>query len=102
MSDAGKVFSVGYDKSICLFDSERPRETLVRFEGCHAGAVCSVAFDADNNWLITGSYDGVVKIWSQEGRFLDSFEGLSDQGCVLRARNAALLDDGQRPPHHGL
>ena len=34
--------------------------------------------DADNNWLITGSYDGVVKIWSQEGRFLDSFEGLSD------------------------
>ena len=78
VSDAGEVFSVGYDKSICLFDSERPRETLVRFEGCHAGAICSVAFDADNNWLITGSYDGVVKIWSQEGRFLDSFEGLSD------------------------
>ena len=69
---------MGYGKSICLFESERAKETLVRFEECHAGVICSLAFDADKNWLITGSYKGAVKIWSQEGRFLDSFEGLSD------------------------
>jgi len=78
VSDAGRVFSTGYDKCICMFDSERPKDTLVKYEKCHDGAICSVAFDTDNNWLVTGSYDGTVKIWSQEGRCLDVFEGLSD------------------------
>jgi WD40 repeat protein len=50
----------------------------VKFEKCHNGAICSLAYDSDNNWIITGSYDGTVKIWSQEGRCLDVFEGLAD------------------------
>jgi len=95
-SESGKLFSAGYDKSICVYDSvldtERPREPEVlkdnchkrsrepdhKFENCHGGAICSLAFDFDHNWLITGSYDGCVKIWSQEGRCLDVFEGLCD------------------------
>eukprot|EP00959_Pyramimonas_sp_CCMP1952_P459469 9478309-Pyramimonas_sp.AAC.1 len=76
MSDSGQYtpFGVligqtpGYDKAICMYDSERPKEMCWKFENCHAGAICSLAFDADNNWIITGSYDGTVKIWSQEVR----------------------------------
>lgn len=77
-SESGKLFSAGYDKAICMYDSERPKDSYQRFENCHEGAICSVAFDTDNNWLITGSYDGSVKIWSQEGRCLDVFEGMCD------------------------
>ena len=29
---------------------------------CHDGAISAVAFDPDNNWVITGSYDRQVKI----------------------------------------
>ncbi|KAK3240375.1 hypothetical protein CYMTET_49778 [Cymbomonas tetramitiformis] len=76
-SDSGKIFSAGYDKCICMYESEKPKN-FTKYEKCHEGAICSVAFDTDNNWLITGSYDGTVKIWSQEGRCLDVFHGLSD------------------------
>mmetsp|Transcript_22487 Transcript_22487/g.73031 ORF Transcript_22487/g.73031 Transcript_22487/m.73031 type:complete len:760 (+) Transcript_22487:29-2308(+) len=77
-SESGRIFSAGYDKAICMYDSERPKESCQRFEKCHEGAICSLAIDTDNNWLITGSYDGTVRIWSQEGRCLDVFEGMCD------------------------
>lgn len=50
----------------------------MRYDKCHDGAICSVTFDTENNWLVTGSYDGTVKLWSQEGRCLDVFDGLAD------------------------
>lgn len=74
---SGKLFSVGYDRAICVYDTERPKEFL-RLEGCHEGAICAVTLDTENNWLITGAYDGRVKMWSQEGRCLDTFTGVTD------------------------
>mmetsp|Transcript_348 Transcript_348/g.594 ORF Transcript_348/g.594 Transcript_348/m.594 type:complete len:555 (+) Transcript_348:210-1874(+) len=77
-ADNGRIFSAGYDRAICMYDSERPKEACVRYDKCHDGAICSVTFDTENNWLVTGSYDGTVKLWSQEGRCLDVFDGLAD------------------------
>eukprot|EP00898_Chlorokybus_atmophyticus_P000231 jgi/Chlat1/1208/Chrsp115S01669 len=79
-SDSGRIFSASYDRSVCIYDSEKPqaREGWTRLLRCHEGAICSVAFDTDNNWFITGSYDGTVKVWSQEGRCLDGLENMAD------------------------
>jgi WD40 repeat protein len=60
-----------YDRTICMYDSERPENAITRYEKCHEGAICSLTIDTDSNWLVTGSYDGSVKLWSQEGRCLD-------------------------------
>jgi len=99
-SDNGRIFSAGYDKAICMYDSERPKEVCVKFEKCHSGAICSLAFDADNNWIVTGSYDGTVKIWSQEGRCLDVFDGLADTvtglACVSATKSYWVTGRGYR------
>jgi WD40 repeat protein len=31
--------------------------------------------DADNSWIITGSFDHVVKLWSLDGKCLQRFDG---------------------------
>jgi WD40 repeat protein len=65
-SESGKIFSASYDKCVCVYDSERPKEQYVKYENMHAGAICQLDLDPENNWIITGSYDGSVKIWSHE------------------------------------
>lgn len=34
--------------------------------------------DADNSWLMTGSIDRVVKLWSLDGNLIQRFDGFSD------------------------
>ena len=77
-SDSGKIYTVGYDRRICRYDSENPRETCQEFQRCHEGAICSVALNHVNSWVITGSYDGTVKIWSQDMRCLEVFDSVGD------------------------
>ncbi|CAM6099734.1 unnamed protein product [Calypogeia fissa] len=79
-SDKGKVFTVGMDRALCFFDSDRPDDTIKKVENCHEGGITTIAFDKDGKWLVTGAYDGTVKIWSQEGHCLDSFDKITD--CV--------------------
>jgi WD40 repeat protein len=74
-SESGKIFSASYDKCVCVYDSERPKEHYVKYENMHTGAICQLDLDPENNWIITGSYDGSVKIWSHEGRNLDVIDG---------------------------
>ncbi|KAH9545031.1 hypothetical protein CY35_12G027600 [Sphagnum magellanicum] len=79
-SDKGKVFSTGVDKAICIFDSDRPEETIRKVKFCHEGGITAATFDIEGKWLVTGAYDGTVKIWSQEGHCLDTFSKITD--CV--------------------
>ncbi|KAJ3217607.1 hypothetical protein HDU67_007549 [Dinochytrium kinnereticum] len=46
----------------------------------HDAAISCMVFgkDADNSWLITGSFDRVVKLWSLDGNLLQRFDGFSD------------------------
>ena len=99
-SESGKIFSASYDKCVCVYDSERPKEQYVKYENMHAGAICQLDLDPENNWIITGSYDGSVKIWSHEGRNLDVFEGLADTVTGLcyvpSARNYWITGKGKK------
>ena len=45
----------------------------------------------DENFIITGAFDGSVKVWSYEGRNLESFYSLGEQVysvCYVPATNA--------------
>jgi len=67
-------WSCRYDHSICVYDIEkldRPKEAFRRVRGAHMGAVTSLALDVVSNTLISGSTDGALRVWSQEGRCLD-------------------------------
>eukprot|EP00741_Cyanophora_paradoxa_P019100 tig00021122_g18442.t1 len=92
-SDHGKIYSGGYDGTVCIYDSENPRKytTIMR---AHDGAISCVAFDNVNNWLITGSFDGSAKIWSQDGKALQKFEGFSEAitgVCYVPATRQLLI-----------
>ena len=69
-----KLFSTGFDRAICVYDIERPHDFL-KVENCHDGAICALALDTEHHRLVTGANDGSFKVWSQEGRCLDTFLG---------------------------
>eukprot|EP00798_Chlamydomonas_sp_ICE-L_P013183 gene13183-30648_t len=81
VTDAGKIISGGYDRSICIYEFDKldkPKEALQRVRKCHTAAIVSMAYDTSNNCILTGSIDGSMKVWSIEGRLLDKFENISD------------------------
>ena len=88
-TEAGKLFSVGYDRALCIWDTDHLARTgasgggkgkgkkiggtpvlskLRSIANCHEGAISAVTFDPDNNWVITGSFDRCVKIWAGDGK----------------------------------
>lgn len=77
-SDTGGIYSAGYDKRICSYDTDSPKETLTKHDRCHEGAICCIAFDSQTKTIVTGSYDGQVKIWNQAGRCLDVLASFKD------------------------
>ena len=88
-TDSGKLFSVGYDRQLCMWDTDStralvPKKKPKKSDGdssklfgdapklgqvgtpiiCHDAAISAVAFDSDNNNVITGSFDRQVKVWA--------------------------------------
>ncbi|KAI5063504.1 hypothetical protein GOP47_0022051 [Adiantum capillus-veneris] len=79
-SDLGNVFTTGFDRCICIFDSAKPGESIIKLSRCHEGAISSAAYDKDLKVLVSGAYDGSLKLWSHEGHCLDTFNSIID--CV--------------------
>ena len=105
-TDTGKVFSAGYDRTLRVWDTTRtdahgdPRRRVGRAAvslespmknthatmmknthttvNSHEGAISAVTFDPENNWLITGSFDRSVRVWSCDGKRVSKIEGFSD------------------------
>ncbi|KAK9811558.1 hypothetical protein WJX72_005843 [[Myrmecia] bisecta] len=77
-TDTGVVFTVGYDKAIFIYELDRPRACRRLLDACPAG-MTSAAIDNINNWLLTTSLDGSLRVWSPEGRCLDTFASIHDQ-----------------------
>lgn len=72
------IYSAGYDKRICSYDTDGPKESMVKHDKCHRGAICCIAYDSQTKTIVTGSYDGQVKIWNQAGRCLDVLATFKD------------------------
>jgi WD40 repeat protein len=60
-----------FDRCICIIDTDKldkPREAFKRVKDCGKAGLISLAFDPHNNVLLAGSLDGVLRVWSVEGR----------------------------------
>lgn len=78
------IFYSRYDRKIIIYDVPhhgdlKLRVTHIIREAHDASISCMVyGKDADNSWLITGSIDRVVKLWSLDGNLIQRFDGFSD------------------------
>ncbi|XP_064651058.1 uncharacterized WD repeat-containing protein alr3466-like isoform X2 [Lineus longissimus] len=77
-----RVISGGYDQKLIIYDSsytgDRSINPLyVNHQAHDAGISCLIlAKDNENNtWVVTGSFDKCVKIWSMDGKLVHRLEG---------------------------
>ncbi|KAI9348234.1 quinon protein alcohol dehydrogenase-like superfamily [Obelidium mucronatum] len=72
----GRCFSAGYDRKIVIYDiphhGDMKLKPVKTISNAHDAAI------SYNSWLITGSFDRIVKLWSLDGNLLQRFDGFSD------------------------
>ena len=74
------LISGSYDKSIGIIqDISKADEKFVRISNAHAAAVTALAVDAASNWIVTGSFDNSLAVWSIEGKSINRVYGLPDR-----------------------
>ncbi|TPX61874.1 hypothetical protein PhCBS80983_g00825 [Powellomyces hirtus] len=84
VSAEGRFYSAGYDRKLVIYDIPHHGHLKLRVSyvlpEAHDAAISCMIYgkDADNSWLITGSFDCSVKLWSLDGNLLQRFDGLSD------------------------
>ncbi|KAJ2997848.1 hypothetical protein HDV02_005118 [Globomyces sp. JEL0801] len=84
VSCEGRFYSAGYDRKIVIYDVPHHGDLKLRvastIKDAHDASISCMIFgkDADNSWLITGSIDRVVKLWSLDGNLMQRFDGFND------------------------
>lgn len=77
------VSSRRYDRKLNIYEMPyhgnvklRPVHTV---HNAHEAAITCLVYgkDAENSWLISGSFDRTVKLWSMDGSLLQKFDGFS-------------------------
>jgi WD40 repeat protein len=71
-SQDDKTIFVSSDSNAYLKDLDG--KTIQNFRG-HTGGITSVAFSADNNYILTGSFDSTARLWNMKGDMLHTFRG---------------------------
>jgi WD40 repeat protein len=83
LSCEAKFYSGGYDRKLIIYES-LPHwlkvHVVTTINDAHeAGITCmTYAKDAENAWIITGSFDRTIKLWSTDGNCLQRFDGFLD------------------------
>ncbi|XP_071959328.1 uncharacterized protein [Antedon mediterranea] len=102
-----RVYSAGYDSKLIIYDSSsypghRGLSPVFINHKAHEAGISTLVLvkDTENNtWLITGSFDKVVKIWSQDGKLthrLDGFISTVTDICYV-PKNKTLWVAGGSP-----
>lgn len=85
--DSGRLAAV-YGDSIALWQDFAAAPVMLKG---HEGDVTSVAFSDDGAWLVSGGWDGTVRVWSAVGELLHTLAG-----HTARVNDAAFSPDGRR------
>jgi tRNA A-37 threonylcarbamoyl transferase component Bud32 len=88
--DGKRLFSVGSDKAIKVWDAEAGKEITTLFG--HGDEVTCLALSADGKRLYSGSADKTIKVWDLEA----GKEILTLRGHQQGVRVLALAPDGRR------
>ncbi|HRH34366.1 MAG TPA: WD40 repeat domain-containing protein [Catalimonadaceae bacterium] len=85
-----KIISTGLDKSIALTEVKTGR-VIQKIENAHSDGISYALLSRNGKYLITGSLDKKVKIWSTENlQLLQSYDG--SEGKII---TMALSEDGK-------
>src|SRR5262249_51063618 len=92
-SDASRAFTAA-GKIAYLYDAATGKE-LKKFEG-HTDSISSVAYSPNGSQVLTGSFDGTVRLWDvKTGATVQTFSGTEkpgqDQGHVLTDADRARI-----------
>lgn len=76
-----RVYSAGYDSRMCIYDTtlfpgKMDLSTINKNNHAHeAGITCMtlISDNENNRWILTGSFDASVKVWSQDGQLRQRF-----------------------------
>lgn len=98
-----RVYSAGYDQRIIIYDSsytgDKSMVPISINEQAHdAGISCLmlVKDNENNTWIVTGSFDKTVKIWSPDGKLVHKLEGFlaTISGICYVPRNKTIWAAG--------
>ncbi|NJM74128.1 MAG: WD40 repeat domain-containing protein [Scytonema sp. RU_4_4] len=97
------IASIGSDETIKLWS--RDGQLLHTLSGCERQDKCehenpdndigSVGFSPDNQMILSGGYDGSVKLWSKEGKRLKTFPGCNQNGHCSNIGSVSFSPDGK-------
>eukprot|EP00105_Crassostrea_gigas_P018916 XP_011437175.1 PREDICTED: uncharacterized protein LOC105335121 isoform X1 [Crassostrea gigas] len=99
-----RIYSAGYDQKIVIYDSSYTRDNslapLHQHPKAHDAGICCMRLEKDhenNQWLMTGSFDKTVKIWSIDGKFthkLDNFLATISGICYVPRNKTVWVAGG--------
>ncbi|KAG4091430.1 WD40 repeat-like protein [Neocallimastix lanati (nom. inval.)] len=80
----GRFYSAGYDRKIVIYDTPHHGKIKLKvvhvINNAHDAAISCMIYgkNSDNSWIITGSFDRTVKLWSLDGNILQNFNGFNN------------------------
>lgn len=70
-SPDGRTFAGCDDGSLLCVDGDKPTSTTYHQSNCHAASVRCIDFDANQDRLLTCAFDGKVRLWTDNLRYLE-------------------------------